>query len=207
MGSKSYRQLWSQPVHKFSRSFAIALHLALAVHCNCCHDPFIVGSAHTCPPFTGFTELAHPSRCLRSTLTTVCFCIRSSSTSTSSSSSSSSCALISPGLCVYFGSAALHQIHHRLRPLSSCSGVGDPRSVEYQSGKLAMMLMYRSRDWLRSISAQFFAVGTFLMLRSPSCIQKYRVSMCFVPTDPSRNSPSSCHFVFQRSLEFPDLGT
>ena len=33
-------------------------------------------------------------------------------------------------------------------------------------------------------SAQFFAVSTFLILRSPSwtrsCIQKYRVSMCFV---------------------------
>ena len=33
-------------------------------------------------------------------------------------------------------------------------------------------------------SAQFFAVGTFLTLRSPSwtrsCIQKYLVSMCFI---------------------------
>ena len=44
--------------------------------CNCCHDPFIVRSAQTRPPFTGFTQLAQPSRCSRSTLTTVCFCAR-----------------------------------------------------------------------------------------------------------------------------------
>ena len=40
--------------------------------CNCCHDPFIVRSAQTCPPFAGVTQLAHPSRCSRSTLATVC---------------------------------------------------------------------------------------------------------------------------------------
>ena len=28
-----------------------------------------------------------------------------------------------------------------------------------------------------------------------------------LPIDPSKNSPSNCHFVFQSSLEFPDLGT
>ena len=42
--------------------------------CNCCHGPFIVRSAQTRPPFTGFTQLAHPIRCSRSTLTTVCSC-------------------------------------------------------------------------------------------------------------------------------------
>ena len=66
------------------------------------------------------------------------------------------------------------------------------------------------------ISAQFFAVGTFLILRSPywtrSCIQKYRVSMCFVRCPaPNRTvkecRPSNCHFVFQFSLELLDLGT
>ena len=41
--------------------------------CNCCHDPFIVRSAQT---VTGFTQPTHPSRCSRSTLTTVCFCAR-----------------------------------------------------------------------------------------------------------------------------------
>ena len=35
------------------------------------------------------------------------------------------------------------------------------------------------------------------VLRSLSCS----------PIDPSKNSPSNCHFVFQSSLEFPDLGT
>ena len=68
--------------------------------CSCCHDPFIVRSAQTCPPFTGFTQLAHPSRCPRSTLTTVCFCARVS--------------VFTSGLCVYIVAAALHQIHHRL---------------------------------------------------------------------------------------------
>ena len=60
---------------------AIASHLAFALLCNCycCHDPFIVRSTRTCPPFTGFTQLAHPSRCSRSTLTTVCFCAFDSS--------------------------------------------------------------------------------------------------------------------------------
>ena len=47
--------------------------------CGCCHDPFIVRSARTCPPFTGFNQLTHPSRCSRSTLTTVCFCAFDSS--------------------------------------------------------------------------------------------------------------------------------
>ena len=41
---------------------------------HCCHDPFIVRSTQTSPPFLVFTQLAHPSRCSRSTLTTVCFC-------------------------------------------------------------------------------------------------------------------------------------
>ena len=66
---------------KFRVAFVIALHLALVLFCNCCHDPFIVRSAQTCPQFTGFTQFAHPSRCSRSTLTTVCFCIRCSSSS------------------------------------------------------------------------------------------------------------------------------
>ena len=40
---------------------------------DCCHDPFIVRSTQTCPPFLVFTQFMHPSRCSRSTLTTVCF--------------------------------------------------------------------------------------------------------------------------------------
>ena len=59
----------------FRVACAIALHLALPLICNCycCHDPFIVRNAQTCPPSTGFTQLSHPSRCSRSTLTTVLF--------------------------------------------------------------------------------------------------------------------------------------
>ena len=43
--------------------------------CLFCHDPFIVRSARTSPPFTGFTQLTHPSQCSRSTLKAVCFCV------------------------------------------------------------------------------------------------------------------------------------
>ena len=68
------------------------------VSCNCCHDPFIVRKAQTRAPFTGFTQLAHPSRCSRSTLTTVCFC-----------------ACASTRVSVFTsGSQPRHQIHHRL---------------------------------------------------------------------------------------------
>ena len=84
---------------KFALHFTIALHLATCfASCNCCHDPFIVRSAQTRPPFTGFTQLAHPSRCSRSTLTTVCFCARAS-----------------PRVSVFTsGLQPRHQIHHRL---------------------------------------------------------------------------------------------
>ena len=41
----------------FALHFTIALHLALAELCKCCHVPFIVRSAQTCPPFNGFTQL------------------------------------------------------------------------------------------------------------------------------------------------------
>ena len=83
----------------FALHFATALHLALVFFsCNCCHYPFIVRSAQTRPPFTGFTQLAHPSRCSRSTLTTVCFCARAS-----------------PRVSVFTsGLQSRHQIHHRL---------------------------------------------------------------------------------------------
>ena len=111
MGWKLSPTLKSVSVYKCSRCI-LPLHctLPLPLLCNRCHDPFIVRNAETCPPFIGFTQLAHPSRCSRETLTTVCFCIRSSS-----------CALFSPGLCVHFGSLSvsglqsLDQIHHRLR--------------------------------------------------------------------------------------------
>ena len=122
--------------------------------CPCCHDPFIVRSAQTCPPFNGFTQLAHPSRCSRSTLANVCFC-----------------ALISPVLRVHFGSVVP----------SSCSGVWDPNT---NPANWQCCCRAEAETGFVPTPAQFSAVSTFLILCSQSwtrsCIQKYRVSMCFV---------------------------
>ena len=69
---KSSRQVRHQSVFtKFRAAYGHCF-----ASCHCCHDPFIAKSAQTRPPFTGFTQLAHPSQCSRSTLTTVCFCAR-----------------------------------------------------------------------------------------------------------------------------------
>ena len=87
----------------FCHCFATCLCFA---SCNCCHDPFTVRSAQTCPPFTGFIQLAHPSQCSRSTLTTVCFCARDS--------------VFTSGLCLcrvsvfISGLQPRHQIRHEL---------------------------------------------------------------------------------------------
>ena len=100
-------------------------------------------SAQTSPPFTGFTQLAHPSRCSRSSLTTFCF------------------------LCSCFSPYALIMVSKNTNPanLHCCCG------AEAETGFVPT-------------SAQFFSVGTFLILRSPSwtrsCIQKHSVSKCFV---------------------------
>ena len=61
-GSKSSRQVRRQSVHKISRCILpIAFHVVIELLlCHCCHDPFIGRSAQTRPPFTGFTQLAHP---------------------------------------------------------------------------------------------------------------------------------------------------
>ena len=80
--------------------------------CNRCHDPFIVRSAKTRPPFTGFTQIAYPSRCSRSTRTTVCFYARASSRVSVFTSS------LQPVTRSIMGSSP-----------SSCSGVWDPWSV------------------------------------------------------------------------------
>ena len=114
---KSYRQLLelARSQH-FALHFAIALHIALALLCICCHDPFTVRSTQTCPPFTGFTQLAHPSRCSRSTLTPVCFCVLD----------------LPPRVSVFF-----------TRSITGSSAsilLWAPWSVEYQSWKLARLL-------------------------------------------------------------------
>ena len=87
-------------------------------HCpcfvHCCHDPFIVRSTQTCPPFLGFTQLAHPSRCSRSSLTIV-------SVSASVLVSESAAPAPDPSsahigfLFVYIWVANLYPIHRRLR--------------------------------------------------------------------------------------------
>ena len=85
------------------------------------HGPFIVRSAQLFHPFNGFIQVLHPSR--RSPpVTTIVFS--------------------APPTSARFHNCAL--------PGSSCSGVWDPRSVEYQSCKLAMLMWCKSRDWLCS---------------------------------------------------------
>ena len=85
-------------------------------------------SAQTCPPFTGFTQLAHPSRCSRSTLTTVGFS-----------------ALVFRDHIASRSFSGLQPFSRSIRgsspSSSSCSGEWDPWSVEYQSFKLAMFVV------------------------------------------------------------------
>ena len=129
---------------------------------NCCHDPFIVREAQTCPPFTGFTQQAHPSRCSRSTLTTVCFCARAS-------------LVITSGLRVCAGAAV---------PVILQWSVWIHGQWNTNPANLQCCCTTEAETGFVPTSAQFFAVSTFLIMRSPSwtrsCIQKYRVSMCIV---------------------------
>ena len=98
MGSKVFVS-FKLGVNQFTNFCVACCHCFAS--CKCCHDPFIVRSAQTRPPFTGFTQLAHPSRCSRSTLTTVCFCARAS-----------------PRVSVFtLGLKTRHQIHHKLTSL------------------------------------------------------------------------------------------
>ena len=149
---------------KFLVALAITLHLVLTFLCNCCccHDPFIVRNAQTCPPFIVCTQLPHPSRCSRSTLTTVWFCAFDSSRDHVWS------------LCVYRSCSPLH-----LEVECGIHGQWNTNPANLQCCCSA-----EAETGFAPTSEQLFAVGTFLILRSPSwtrsCIQKYRVSMCFV---------------------------
>ena len=127
LGSQSYSP--NRAISQYSRNFvllvALALLLALALcfcFANCCHGPFIVRSASNFSTFPSvFTQFVHPSRCSRSTLTTVCFCFCFSVSDSAASAPHPSSAHI--GFAVfYIGVVTLHQIHHRLRQPSSCSG-------------------------------------------------------------------------------------
>ena len=156
MGSEGSRQVRRQSV--FTQFRSASCHCFAS--CICCHDPFIVRNARTRPLFTGFTQLAHPSRCSRSTLTTVCLCVHIGSAAPSPDPSSSARHLHLVVECGIHG-----QQNTNPAELQCCC------STEAETGFVPT-------------SAQFFAVGTFLILKSPSwtrsCIQKYRVSMCFV---------------------------
>ena len=79
-----------------------------------------------------------------------------------------------------------------------------------------MLLQYRSRDWLRSnicavLRCRHLLDTEISVLDSFSYPEIPRVTKCCVrcpaPNDPSKNSPSNSHFLFQCSMEFPDLGT
>ena len=107
-------------VSQFTKFRAASCHCFAS--CHCCHDPFIVRSAQTRPPFTGFTQRAHPSRCSRPTLTFRLFC-------TAGFFGLCSCLDCNPVTNSVIGSSS-----------SSCSLVWDPWSVEYQSCKLAVLL-------------------------------------------------------------------
>ena len=96
----------SSSLHEISHCLLLLLCSCFA---HCCHDPFIVRSTQTGPPFLGFTQIAHPSRCSRSTLTTVCF---------SSCSCSCFCSCFCFCLCFCFCfCAGVSEIHHRLTSL------------------------------------------------------------------------------------------
>ena len=104
------------------------------------HGPFIVRSAQLLHRPNGFIQLLHPSRCSQPDVTIVCS---------------------APPTSARFNSCAI--------PGTSCGGVWDPWSLEHQSCKPALLLLLcTSRDWLRSNISTFFAVGTFLILRSSS---------------------------------------
>ena len=134
--------------------------------CNCCHDQFIVRSAQTCPPFNGFPQLAcirldvHADNCLF-----LCSCFPL-------------------GLGVHFGSAALHQIHNKLVSLHLVVECGIHGQLNTNPANLQCCCSTEAETGFVPTSAQFLAVSTFLVLRFPSwtrsCIQKHRVSMCFV---------------------------
>ena len=106
MGSKSSRQpqTWRQSVHKFR---AASCHCFASCHCSaschCCHDPFIVRSAQTRLPFTGFTQLCTSVSTFTINVDNCLFvCCRFPCTFFLWS------VLVSPGLQPH------HQIHHRL---------------------------------------------------------------------------------------------
>ena len=146
----------------FALHVAIALHLALAlswsVHREKCSH----------------SSTAH--QCTRSTLSTVCFCSRASHR----------VSVFTSGL------QPRREIHHKLVTFILLWSEGSMVSRIPFLQTCNVVVVLKTETGFVPTSAQFFAVSTFLILRSPSwtrsCIQKYRVSMCFVRCPSSNRS-------------------
>ena len=93
----------------FARALLIAPCFA-----HCCHDPFIVRNASNLSTVPWFHSVCVSVSMFAINIDNCCFCFCASVSESAS------------GLCVHAEAAALHQIHHRLRQPSSCSGVWDP---------------------------------------------------------------------------------
>ena len=209
MGTASFRQLGSQPVHKIS-CCVWPLHLGLDFLCNYCHDPFVVSRCSNLSAIRWFH-----SACTSVSMFTInvdnslilccCFLVITSSV----------CAhigFLSMSVLQSFTRSIIGFVNHHL------SGVWDPWSVEYQSCKTCnvVVVLTEAETGFIPTSAQFFAVSTFLTLRSSSWTHctSLQSTACqcasfavLFPIGPSKNSPSKCQFIFQSSLEFPDHGT
>ena len=152
MGSKSFRQVGVNQFTKIRaahcRCFAPCPCFA-SCSCFCCHDPFIVRSAQTRPPPTGFTQLAHPSRCSRSTLPTVWFCSL----------------IFSPGL-LFSWSAAPSPDPSPARHLVVEFGIHGQKKTN--PANLQCCCGTEAETGFVPTTVQFFAASTFLILRSPS---------------------------------------
>ena len=137
-------------------ALALSLLCSLTLLCSLLSGSFTVKSTQTCPPFIGLTQLAHPSRCSRSTLTTVCFCFY---------------------FCASVSESAARSIIGSSQ--SSCSGVWDPWSVECQYCNLQCCCSTEAKTGFVPTFAEFLS---FLILKSSSrtCsfVRMYRISLC-----------------------------
>ena len=175
----------SRAISQSSRNFALLVApCPCSCFARCCHDPFTVRSTQPCPPFLGFTQLVHPSRYSRSTLTTVCFCLCFCFCSRVSESAASA---PDPS------SARQHHL------VVKCE---IPWSVEYQSCNLQCCCSTDAEIGFVPTIAPFFS---FLILKSSSrTFSCPKVSLILVipvllSIDTSKNSPFLQHSMLSRS--------
>ena len=158
---------------------------------NCCHDPFIVRSVQTCPPFTGFTQFLHPSRCSRSTLINVCFCFSFSLEHVESRYSHRVCIPVTK--CTT-GSFSIHLV-------LECGIHG---LVEHQSCNLntiaELMQRLASFQHLRnSCFSWYWSLRFHLVLASKSVVHLSVPSGVLLPIDRSNDSPFLQHSMLSHS--------